>query len=98
MATWFSASAVVPQLREEWAITGGLDAWLTMSVQLGFVAGALLSAGLNLPDRIPAQRLMAWSALVAGAATAALAAFNLDFGTAVWLRGLTGMALAGVYP
>ncbi|MEK7381536.1 MAG: MFS transporter [Gemmatimonadota bacterium] len=98
MATWFSASAVVPQLREEWAIAGGLDAWLTMSVQLGFVSGALLSAVLNLPDRIPSQRLMAWSTLVAGAATAALAAFDLDFGTAVWLRGVTGMALAGVYP
>lgn len=98
MATWFSASAVVPQLRLEWATTGAVDAWLTMSVQLGFVAGALLSATLNLPDRVSTERLMGWCALVAGLATASLAAFDLGVGPALALRGVTGAALAGVYP
>ena len=98
MATWFSASAVVPQLRQAWGITGGLDAWLTMSVQLGFVLGALLSATLNLPDRLPSHLVMAWSALLAAAATAALAIFDPGLSAAMALRGVTGMALAGVYP
>ena len=49
MGLWFSASAVVPQLAREWGLSGTQQAWMTMSVQLGFVAGALASAMLNLP-------------------------------------------------
>ena len=52
MTLWFSATAVVPQLTSEWHLTDSQASWLTMSVQLGFVVGALLSALGNLPDRI----------------------------------------------
>ena len=41
MGPWFAASAVLPQLRAEWTLDSGLASWLTMSVQLGFVAGML---------------------------------------------------------
>ncbi len=51
MALWFSASAVVPQLTIEWKLSGGQASWMTMSVQIGFVCGTLLSAMLNLADR-----------------------------------------------
>ena len=44
MTTWFSATAVVPQLRAEWALGDTAAAWLTIAVQLGFVTGALVSA------------------------------------------------------
>jgi hypothetical protein len=50
MTTWFSATAVVPQLRVEWNLTPGTAAWLTITVQLGFVAGSLLSDATNLSD------------------------------------------------
>lgn len=50
MATWFSASAVVPGLTNEWNLDGGEQAWLTMSVQIGFVCGAFGSALLNLAE------------------------------------------------
>src|SRR5687768_4037893 len=43
MSTWFSASAVLPQLRAEWQLGTTAGAWLTIAVQLGFVAGALFS-------------------------------------------------------
>ena len=59
MSLWFSASAVVPQLRDQWHLSSGDAAWLTTSVQLGFVTGALASAMLNLPDRMSVRRLMA---------------------------------------
>jgi nitrate/nitrite transporter NarK len=49
MSTWFSASAVVPQLRDEWGLGDGAAAWLTIAVQLGFVAGAVVSSLLNSP-------------------------------------------------
>ncbi|MGZ5496289.1 MAG: MFS transporter, partial [Candidatus Aminicenantales bacterium] len=41
MSVWFSASAVVPALVSVWGLTASGQAWLTMSVQLGFVAGTL---------------------------------------------------------
>ncbi len=72
MSVWFSASAVVPQLTSEWGLSGAQQSWLTMSVQVGFVTGALLSAILNLADRLPAQRLFATSAVMAAAANAAI--------------------------
>jgi len=48
MSLWFSGSAVIPALRAEWHLGDSAANWLTLSVQLGFVAGTLLSAALNL--------------------------------------------------
>jgi MFS family permease len=98
MSLWFSASAVVPQLRDRWQLSSGDATWLTTSVQLGFVAGALASAMLNLPDRISVRRLMALSALAGALANAALPLWAHGLATAVPLRFATGVALAGVYP
>ena len=97
MALWFSASAVVPQLTAEWSLTGAEQSWLTMSVQLGFVVGALLSAVLNLSDRIPARVLFAWSAFLGALFNAAIVLVGAP-APAIGLRFLTGMMLAGVYP
>lgn len=101
-SVWFSASAVVPQLTAERGLTGAEQSWITMSVQIGFVAGALLSAILNLSDRIPAQRLLAASAVAAALANAAIPLLDsgpgLGAGPTLVLRFLTGFALAGVYP
>jgi MFS family permease len=98
MATWFSASAVVPALTENWSLDGGQRAWLTMSVQMGFVAGAFGSALLNLADRIPARSLFGYSALLAALATALIPLLSSGFTVAMILRFLTGIFLAGVYP
>ena len=98
MSVWFSASAVVPQLTLEWKLSGALQSWLTTSVQIGFVAGALLSSLLTLSDRLPAQRLLAVSALAAAAFNAAIPLLGLEPGPALVCRFLTGFALAGVYP
>ncbi|MCZ6597960.1 MAG: MFS transporter [Planctomycetota bacterium] len=98
MALWFSASAVVPQLAEEWELTGSEKAMLTVSVQLGFVAGALVSAIWNLSDRISSRVLFGLCGL-AGALLNALIPFGGvgPQGTIV-LRFLIGATLAGVYP
>jgi MFS family permease len=98
MGVWFSASAVAPALSAAWQLDDSGRAWLTMSVQAGFVAGALLSALLNLSDRLPAHRLFAASAIAASASTASISAIANGLGTAVVLRFLTGFFLAGVYP
>jgi MFS family permease len=97
MSTWFSATAVVPQLRVEWGISNSTAAWLTIAVQLGFVAGALLSSLVNLPDVVPVRLLIAGAA--AGAAGANLLIVRADsVAGPLVLRFLTGAFLAGVYP
>ncbi len=97
MAPWFSASAVSPALARVWALSPTTTAWLTISVQLGFVIGALVSAMLTLADRLSARRLVAGSAALAAAATLGVAVAP-GVTTAMACRLLTGAALAGVYP
>ncbi len=97
-ALWFSASAVIPQLAEVWQLNGHQRAWLTMSVQLGFVAGALVSAVLNLADRYDLTRLLVVSALLATLANTAIPVLQLDYSTTLAMRFFTGMGIAGVYP
>ena len=97
LAPWFSASAVAPTLAAHWGLTPQVSAWLTVSVQLGFVMGALLSATLTLPDRWSARRLVAGSSVLAAAATAGVMVAPTA-ATAIALRFVTGAALAGVYP
>jgi len=97
MAPWFSASAVAPTLTRFWSLSPGATAWLTISVQLGFVAGATVSATFVLADRLSARRLFAGSSLIAAAATVGVT-LALDVRAAIALRLLTGAALAGVYP
>jgi len=98
MSVWFSASAVVPALASAWKLGGSGQAWLTMSVQLGFVAGALGAALINLPDRVPARALFAVSSLLAALATTLIPTLDAGFGLTIILRVLTGIFLAGVYP
>jgi predicted MFS family arabinose efflux permease len=98
LSVWFSATAVVPSLRVEWGIGSTAAAWLTASVQIGFVVGAVTSAVFNLADRTPPQQLLAASALCAATCTAVLALFVNSLAAAIPLRFLTGMFLAGLYP
>lgn len=98
MALWFGVSAVGPQISAEWTLTPGQLIWLTLGVQIGFVAGTLASATLNLPDIIPPRHLMALCALLGAAVNAGLALFASGPMSAIVLRVLTGVLLAGVYP
>ena len=97
MSTWFSASAVIPQLNDLWGLSDSTSAWLTIAVQLGFVAGASLSSLVNLSDIVPARYV-----ILAGAAGAAAANFLLGITNGpvigIPLRFATGFFLAGVYP
>ena len=97
MAPWFSASAVAPTLTRIWHLSPTGTAWLTISVQVGFVAGALVSAVLTLADRWSARRLVMGAAALAAVATLGVA-FASGPRLGIASRILTGAALAGVYP
>jgi MFS family permease len=88
----------VPALTRAWVLDDSGQAWLTMSVQIGFVLGAFSSAVFNLADRIPTRTLFTLSALAAALATALIPLAAGGPGPAFGLRFLTGLFLAGVYP
>ncbi|WP_327659429.1 MULTISPECIES: MFS transporter [unclassified Streptomyces] len=97
MSVWFSASFVLPQLKEEWGLSPGSGALLTVAVQLGFVVGAVSSAMSGLADRVANRFLMCGGAV--GAAVANGGVLLADgLWLAVVLRLVTGFFLAAVYP
>ncbi len=106
MALWFSASAVNGALQAEWTLSPSAVSWLTISVQLGFVVGALASAILNLSDRIKPTVLLALCAILGAvvnlviplAITTEIGRTAGGFALVIALRMLTGIMLAGVYP
>ncbi|MCI0553972.1 MAG: MFS transporter [Anaerolineae bacterium] len=97
VSTWFSAAAVLPQLRELWELDPTTSAWLTIAVQVGFVCGAIVSSLFNLADILAPRHV-----IFGGAAGAAIANLLLDVagGPAIGipLRFATGFFIAGVYP
>ena len=98
MALWFSGSAVVPALSHEWNLSTSQASWLANAVQFGFVAGTLVSATLNLSDIITTRHLFAVSALLGALTNAFFGLYAHQVHTAIGLRFLTGVCLAGVYP
>lgn len=97
MSTWFSTAAVLGQLRVAWDLSNAEASWLTIVVQLGFVAGAVVSSVTNLADRLPPLRLIMYGSVGAATANAVVVAAN-GFGLAVGARFVTGAFLALVYP
>lgn len=97
-AIWFAGTAAVPALLRDGLITQGEAGWLTASVQLGFVAGTLISALLSLADRWPSRALFFASAMLAGLGTMAQAFLEPAGLGAYALRFVAGAAMAGVYP
>ena len=99
LSLWFSASAVAPQLQDEWTLDIGQVAGLTLMVQIGFVVGALLSALFNVADIVASRRLFFISAMAGASANLGLLAVTSEsVGVGMVLRFLTGLFLAGVYP
>ena len=98
LSLWFSASAVLPALQQAWGLGAAGSAGLVIAVQLGFIAGTLVSALGNLPDIWSPRSIMAGGALLGAAANAALALWVDSLAPALVLRVVTGAAMAGAYP
>jgi hypothetical protein len=97
MSTWFSATAVIPQLRVQWNLSDSAAAWLTIAVQIGFVCGALVSSLLNLSDVVSPRHVILGGAVGAATANGLLVIVGSAI-VGIPLRFATGFFLAGVYP
>ena len=69
-----------------------------MSVQIGFVAGTVLSAFFSLPDIMSSRRLFFISAMLGAGSNAAFAVLANGLAVAIPMRFLTGVFLPGIYP
>jgi MFS family permease len=98
MSLWFSAAAVAPSLARAWHLSTAQLALLTVAVQIGFVAGGLVSAISGLADLISARWVFAVSAVAAAAANMLLLPADGRLVLAVVSRFALGALLAGVYP
>jgi predicted MFS family arabinose efflux permease len=98
---WFAGNALLPDLQRDLVLGEHAIASVTSAVQLGFIAGTLLFALLNLADRYSARGVFLASAIcgaTANAALLALPAFESPYGALLLLRFVTGFFLAGIYP
>ncbi|MBS4189485.1 MFS transporter [Bacillus sp. FJAT-49705] len=97
MTTWFSMTAVLPELVTIWHLNSLQGSFVTIMVQIGFVIGSLISAFINLPDRVQPNILILWSAVLAGVSTILTAILADHLTHALFFRFITGIALSGVY-
>lgn len=97
MTTWFSTSAVLPELRVRWDLSTNAASMLIVVLQLGFVAGALTSAATGLADRVSPRHLIVGSAVLAAGSNALIVVADAVL-PAIAFRFATGFFLAGVYP
>src|SRR3954463_2964417 len=98
LSLWFSATAIVPSLRQSAAIDDFSASLFTSAVQAGFVVGTLISALLGLADRFDPRRLFTVAALIAAAANSLILAVPPTSPAMPLLRLVTGAAMAGIYP
>lgn len=95
---WFSANSAAADLIRAWGLSATDLGRLTAAVQGGFIGGTLLFAFSGIADRFRASRIFTVSSLAGALANAAFAWWSSNLEQAFWLRFVTGLSLAGIYP
>ena len=98
---WFAGNAILPDLQRDLALGDHAVATITSAVQLGFIAGTLVFALLNVSDRFSPRAVFLACALlgaVANAAIVVLPHIGHPYAALLALRFATGFFLAGIYP
>ena len=98
LSLWFSATAVLPELKALARMDDFHASLFTSLVAVGFVCGTLTSAVLGLADRLELHRFFRWSAWLAAVANLGLLAFPPSSAVVLVCRFVTGLCMAGVYP
>jgi MFS family permease len=98
---WFAGNAVLPDLQRELGLGEHAVGTITSAVQLGFIAGTLAFAVLNVADRFSPRKVFLACALLGAAANGAVAfapGLAQPYAAILALRFATGFFLAGIYP
>ncbi|WP_252737053.1 MFS transporter [Reichenbachiella agariperforans] len=95
---WFASNAVIDQLITAYSFPDNAMSVLTSAVQLGFIAGTLSYALLNLTDKYSPSTVFLISALIGASANYAITWVTPSLLYFSSLRFLVGFFLAGIYP
>jgi MFS family permease len=95
---WFSANSAADDLTRLWGLTPVDIGWLTNAVQIGFIVGTLVFAFTGLADRFPASRIFAVCSVLGAIFNGLFAIASHGLDSALWLRFVVGLSLAGIYP
>lgn len=97
-SVWFAANAVIPELSESLGISPNSIGTFTSATQFGFILGTLVLALSGIADKFKPSRVFLVSGLLAALSNWALLLPELNIYSITFFRGITGIALAGVYP
>ncbi|RUO29244.1 MFS transporter [Aliidiomarina sedimenti] len=95
---WFSANSAGNDLMQSLQLTPTGIGWLTSAVQAGFVLGTLVVALSGIADRWRASTIFVASAIAGALFNVLFAWFADGLSSALILRFLVGLSLAGIYP
>jgi predicted MFS family arabinose efflux permease len=95
---WFAGNAVGRELGPAFGLDADSVGSLTASVQLGFIAGTLIFAFLNVADRFSPRAVFFACAIAGAGMNLAIVVLPREVAFLLGARFLTGVSLAGVYP
>ncbi|HEX6956387.1 MAG TPA: MFS transporter [Ferrovibrio sp.] len=95
---WFSANSASFDLTSHAGWSPSDIGWITSAVQVGFIAGTVMTALSGMADRLPASRIFFAAAILGALANAAFIVAYTSFPASMAFRFLVGLALAGIYP
>ena len=88
-------ATLLPGFRASWSLTGTQAGWLSGIYFAGYLAAVPVLVGLT--DRVDRRRIYLLSMAIGGASALAFTLFAHGFWSALPLRALAGVALAGTY-
>lgn len=95
---WFAGNGILSELKLAFDLGEGALAYLTSSVQLGFISGTLLFALLSIADRFSPSKVFFICALLGASFNLLIFFESNSFYSILGLHYLTGFFLAGIYP
>ena len=95
---WFAGNAVLADLQRLWGLPSDALAYMTSSVQLGFIAGTLVFAVLAISDIFAPRKIFLACTLLGAFFNAGVCLFADGLTSLIIFRFLTGFFLAGIYP
>jgi MFS family permease len=95
---WFAGNAIIGDIAVKFKIDVSYLAYLTSTVQFGFITGTLVFAILGIADRFSPAKVFFSCAIAAAIVNVAIGFNGIDVIMLILFRFLTGFFLAGIYP
>lgn len=98
LSLWFSATAIIPVLKLDFAIDDSRASLFSSIVAVGYVVGTLGSAIMGLADRLHPRKFFMGAALAGAISNFAIVFCDPTSWSIILLRLITGICMAGLYP